>query len=281
MRQMLCAITGASGYLGQHLVVALRKVGLQIRELNRTCDKQSKSCIPFHLGQKIDENSLCGVDILVHCAYDYSKVLWRDIHEINVVGTMLLLEAAKKAKIKRIVYISSISAFEGCQSLYGKAKLECELIVQEYNGITVRPGLIFGHGGGLVIQSMESMVNKFPIVPFISSSSGLYLCHVDDLSNLIVEIITKTVLVANSPITAIEPTEFKFKDIIGIIQKRNNKFQPLLPVPWQVPWILVKIINYFGISTSLRSDGLIGFVYQNKNIDISPLKTFKTYFRKF
>ena len=112
MRQMLCAITGASGYLGQHLVVALRKDGLQIRELNRTCDKPSKSCIPFHLGQKIDENSLSGVDILVHCAYDYSKVDWRDIHEINVVGTMLLLRSAKKAKIKRIVYISSISALK-------------------------------------------------------------------------------------------------------------------------------------------------------------------------
>jgi len=281
MRQMLCAITGASGYLGQHIVVALRKDGLQIRELNRTCEKPSNSCIQFHLGQKIDETSLSGVDILVHCAYDYSKVNWQDIHEINVLGTKFLLEAANKAKIKRIIYISSISAFEGCQSLYGKAKLECERIVQEYNGITIRPGLIFGHGGGLVIQSMERLVNKFPIVPFISSSSGLYLCHVDDLSNLIIEIITKAELATNCPITAIEPTLFTFKDMIGLIQKRNNRFRPLLPVPWWLPWILVKIINYFGISTSLRSDGLIGFIYQNKCIDISPLKTFKTSFRKF
>jgi nucleoside-diphosphate-sugar epimerase len=281
MSQLLCAITGARGYLGQHLVVALRKNGLRIRELNRTYEKLSKSCMPFHLGQKVDKNSLSDVDILVHCAYDYSEVLWQDIYEVNVVGTMLLLEAAKEAKIKRVIYISSISAFEGCQSLYGRAKLECELMVKEYNGITVRPGLIFGHRGGIFIQNMENMVKKFPILPYISGSSGLYLCHVDDLSNLIVEIINKTVLSTNITITAIEPTLWTFKDMLGIIQKRNNSSQPLLPVPWRLPWILIKIMNYFGISTSFRSDGLIGFIYQNKSIDISPLKNFKTFFRKY
>jgi|TARA_Y100000031_G_C8226917_1_gene388849 nucleoside-diphosphate-sugar epimerase len=278
---MLCAITGSRGYLGQRLVLAIKEHGWLVREVNRACDvSTSKARVCFQLGHTVDDNLLNGVDVLVHCAYDYSLVTWRDIYATNVEGTMLLLESAKRAEVKCIVFISSITAFKGCRSLYGKAKLKCESLVQEQNGIVIRPGLIFGEGGGTVLRSMESWVQKLPIVPFISSKSDLYLCHIDDLSSLIIEIIAKNKS-GNRVITAVESTPYKFKDVIRILQKKHNRFRPLLPVPWQLPWLFIKVLNSLGIQTSLRSDGLIGFVYHNKNQNLSALASYQTIFRSF
>ena len=101
------------------------------------------------------------------------------------------------------------------------------------------------------------------------------------MSNLIAEIITKSVLSTSSPIIAIEPTAYKFKEIISIIQKKQNRFRPLFPVPWQLPWVLIKAINYLGIKTTYRSDGMIGYVYYNEKLDITSLAPYKTRFRKF
>src|SRR5207253_1039840 len=51
--------------------------------------------------------------------------------------------------IPKIIFISTISAFEGCRSLYGRAKLEIEKIALDCGALVIRPGLVYGSGPGL------------------------------------------------------------------------------------------------------------------------------------
>jgi hypothetical protein len=52
------------------------------------------------------------------------------------------------AGVRRLVFISTISAFDGCRSFYGKGKLEVERITHSLGGWVIRPGLLYGEKPG-------------------------------------------------------------------------------------------------------------------------------------
>jgi len=66
----------------------------------------------------------------------------------TVEGSIRLLRMAKAAGVGRIVFISTISAFTGARSRYGRAKLQVESVCRELGGIILRPGLVFGDSPG-------------------------------------------------------------------------------------------------------------------------------------
>src|SRR5438132_3747851 len=121
-----CAITGTSGYVGSCLRDFFEQQGWQIRELSRTPAAEPRRWTPFSLEDGVVPRALEGVDVLIHCAYDFRPVRWQQIEAINVGGTQRLIEAAQRAQVRRIVLISTMSAFDGCRSKYGKAKLAME-----------------------------------------------------------------------------------------------------------------------------------------------------------
>src|SRR5262245_24462021 len=94
----ICLVTGASGYLGSCVSKALEQSGWNVRPLTRNPPPGS-SAIRFHLGEEISPNSLIGAQALIHCAYDFKQIAWRDIHAVNVAGSEKLLCAAREAKI--------------------------------------------------------------------------------------------------------------------------------------------------------------------------------------
>src|SRR5207245_9025857 len=123
------------------------------------------SAIRFRLGEDVAASELKGAKALIHCAYDFKQVPWPAIHAVNVAGSEKLLRAAREAKVERIVYISSISAFEGCRSLYGKAKLEIEKTAHALGATVVRPGLIWGDPPGAMFERLVRQVEQGRVLP--------------------------------------------------------------------------------------------------------------------
>jgi nucleoside-diphosphate-sugar epimerase len=76
---------------------------------------------------------------------------YSDLRRICVDGSNTLFEAARRAGVERIVFISTISAFDGCRSAYGKTKLAVEKSLAGTTAVVLRPGLVFGgsHSGGV------------------------------------------------------------------------------------------------------------------------------------
>ena len=89
--------------------------------------------------------------------------------------------------ISRIIYISSISAFKGCKSVHGKIKLEIESLTKKYNGIIIRPGLIYSKKvEGAMFGSLINLTKKIPIIPLIDNGNQiLYMCELETLCKLI------------------------------------------------------------------------------------------------
>ncbi len=112
-------VTGATGYLGGHVVRAALAGGQRVRALvrpgrpQRWLEELGVVCVP---GDLLDEPSLLaalrGAEGLVHCAARMGYWSRQDSEQrrINVEGTAALLRAANRREVRRIVHVSSVAA---------------------------------------------------------------------------------------------------------------------------------------------------------------------------
>jgi len=115
---MLAFVTGATGFVGSHVARALAEQGAELRLLVRaTSDPRNIQDLRAErvIGDLRDPDSLdpamAGCDVVFHVAADYR--LWvRDpeqMYRSNVNGTRAVLEAARKNRVRRVVYTSSVA----------------------------------------------------------------------------------------------------------------------------------------------------------------------------
>src|SRR5271170_2876708 len=178
----ICAITGSNGYVGGCAKNYFTARGWEILELTRR-PKSNPRAIKFQLGEEISPLEFENVSALVHCAYDFKPLRWNEICAVNIEGSRKILEAARAAKIPKIIFISSISAFDGCRSLYGKAKLEIEKIALDCGALVIRPGLVYGNDSGGMFGKLSAQIRKSSMIPMIGDGSQIqFLVHNGDLS---------------------------------------------------------------------------------------------------
>ena len=126
------------------------------------------------------------MDALVHCAYDFGPRRWEDIAAINVAGSEKLLAAARDAGVKSVVLISTVSAFAGCRSLYGQAKLQIEDAARAMGAFVLRPGLVYSDNPGGMFGRLVGQVRGGRLLPILCGGRQTqYLVHDEDLGNLV------------------------------------------------------------------------------------------------
>ncbi|MBO3841469.1 MAG: NAD-dependent epimerase/dehydratase family protein [Candidatus Brockarchaeota archaeon] len=167
---MKILVTGASGFLGGHLVEEMVSKGFSVIGMVRKSSDTSllrSLSVELRVGDLTDPESLSrateNIDIVIHLAAYYTFFGKKEMYRrINVEGTRLLLEAALRNGVKRFVYCSSTEAIGPVKSPpaeedsppnpsyeYGRSKLEAEKIVRSYGekGVEytiLRPSGIYG-----------------------------------------------------------------------------------------------------------------------------------------
>lgn len=257
-----CLITGIHGYLGSELGARLKTAGWRVVGASRT--PAEPDTIPFHLGDDIAASALAGIDALVHCAYDFGPGTWKDIHARNVVGTEKLLRAAREAGIKTIVTISSISAFDGCQSLYGRAKLAIEKSTFAAGGMVLRPGLIYGGSNRGMYGRLAAQAVAGRPVPLLSGAPLIqYLIHIDDLCGTIEALLSDRVPSPTEPWTVAHPRPWPLKELLTTIARTEGKGVRFIPIPWQLVHLGLKTAEILGLKLAFKSDSVKSLAHQN------------------
>jgi len=120
-----CLVTGGTGFIGSHLVARLLKDGHKVRVLYKHSAK-SLSQLKNHknlLMLKMDvsiyskklEDCFRGIDWVFHLAgktkSSSSIKDSSDYHRVNVNGTLYVLEASRKAKVKKFLYAASSACY--------------------------------------------------------------------------------------------------------------------------------------------------------------------------
>jgi dihydroflavonol-4-reductase len=107
-------VTGATGFIGWHVARKLLARGEKVRVLARPASKVRELEVEVITGDLRDSDSLeravSGCGVVFHVAADYR--LWvkdeSELYHSNVEGTRNLLEAARKARVDRVVYTSTV-----------------------------------------------------------------------------------------------------------------------------------------------------------------------------
>ncbi|SNS50327.1 Nucleoside-diphosphate-sugar epimerase [Micrococcales bacterium KH10] len=105
-------VTGASGFLGSHVVAHLREHGYRVIAAGRR-----RNALPSgveHFVGDLDELAAASLsfDVVVHCAaLSSSWGRWREFEHANVVGTRRVLQSARRAGASKLVHISSPSIY--------------------------------------------------------------------------------------------------------------------------------------------------------------------------
>ncbi len=110
---MLIAVTGGTGFLGAHTVAALLRRGHRVRLLARD-PGAAPSTVDVVAGDVTDPAAVrrlvAGADALLHAAgvYTFDSRRRDELWRVNVRGTEVVLGAARRAGIGRIVHVSTV-----------------------------------------------------------------------------------------------------------------------------------------------------------------------------
>jgi nucleoside-diphosphate-sugar epimerase len=265
----VCAITGSNGYVGSCLKNYFAAGGWEILELTRQ-PKENTRGVKFQLGVEISPASLAGADALVHCAYDFKPLSRAEIRAVNVEGSKKLLVAARAAGIGKIIFISSISAYAGCRSLYGQAKLEIEKIALENGALVIRPGLVYGSGPGGMFGKLATQIRHSSVIPMIGDGSQIqFLVHNEDLCTFIEKFASDQLKTSPRILTAANEQPWAFKQLLLEIASALDKKPKFIPLPWRLVWVGLKTAEWCGLKLNFRSDSLVSLMHQNPKPDFS------------
>jgi nucleoside-diphosphate-sugar epimerase len=285
---MRCAVTGSTGYVGSRVSAYFSSRGWTMFEFARHSHPQSiPGCVhvPFQLESRVDPAVFRNnrIRMLIHCAYDFRSVKWKDIHRINVDGSVALMRAANEAGVDKIIFVSSISAFEGCNSLYGKAKLETEKAAASMGAHVIRPGLVFGsHLSTGMFGSLQRAAAKSSLIPLIGSGKyKQYLIHEEDVCELLLRIGCGELALSAVPVVAASAQGWQIRDLLQVLAAPHHSKITFLPLPWRAIWIGLKLSELLGIPAPFKSDNLISLVRQNPSPDFLTAAQIGFNFREF
>jgi nucleoside-diphosphate-sugar epimerase len=202
---------------------------------------------------------LHSADVLVHTAYDLSLTSRNDIWRVNVEGTRRLLKAAADAQVRRILVLSSMSAFEGTSQLYGRAKLDIEAMTVECGGCAVRPGLVYGERSGGMAAALRKL-SRLPIIPVIAGDVGLYTVREDDLTMAIAAMASVETLPPGT-ISVAHPDRVTLRDMLIAFAAQDSRSCTFVPVPWQLVYYLLRAAETLRLHPPFRADSLLGLVH--------------------
>jgi nucleoside-diphosphate-sugar epimerase len=204
-------VTGATGFVGRHLVPALCRRGARVRALTRrTSDlgRLGELGVEVASGDLEDPASLeraaSGQRLVFHTAARVSDWAPREeLLRVNVDGTRNLVAACQAAGVERLVHVSSLTVLglprDGalvdeqtpCATPpldpYSESKLAGELLVREANGrrglatTVVRPGVVWGPGDTTIMPRFAALLRRRRMVLVAGGANRVALSHVANL----------------------------------------------------------------------------------------------------
>ena len=252
-RKPLVALTGATGFIGRHLLQGLTARGYRVRVLLRRPTAMPDSCAsvligdiakPFNMSEALAE-----VDAVIHSAgvpHAMTGLPEDDYRLFNTEATVRFAKAAKRARVKRFLFLSSIRAQSGPAApgvlteeqephptdAYGRSKLDAEKGLAEtgLDWAALRLALVYGPGaGGNVAKLLKLARAPYPL-PLAGLKARHSLLGLDNLVEAVDRILTAPAPL-NRPFIVADPAPVTIAEIVRALRQGLGRRAGLFYVP--------------------------------------------------
>jgi nucleoside-diphosphate-sugar epimerase len=271
-------VTGATGFVGQHLIEYLKLDGYNIKAISRKLIPSVDTVICDFLKDDIPDDALKGIDIVFHLAgyaHDLKSEsgIEQTYQKINVKVTVDLLSLSAKHNVKKFIFVSSVKAggvsrqgkcateksLSEPDGVYGKTKREAELKVLEagrkfdIHVSILRPALIYGPKVKGNLQLMMQGIKKgwFPPLPEIGNRRSMI--HVDDIVRALL-FLSNNKKSNGEVFIATDGRVYSSRNIYEIMCHVLDKNIP----NWSVPRLLFNAIARLSSGFKYKIDKLLG-----------------------
>lgn len=230
-------ITGATGYIGRHLVSRLVAQDDRPRCLVRDVDHASHILpadkVELIQGDTTKPASLVaavqGIDTIVHTAFitaDRKEAPGISYEETNVVGTQNLIKAAQNAGAKRMIEISGLGTKPDKPGSYmqGRYLAEKMLMDSSLEWTIIRPSVLFGKGAPF-IKGLVELIQTAPVLPLIGGGKTKFQpIYVEDVISVILAVFDDPMRTAGKIYTIGGPGYYSFTQIFdNLLQTMHKK----------------------------------------------------------
>ena len=197
---MILAVTGATGFVGGHLLDLALSNGHAVRALTRRAQASCEG-VTWVEGALDRADALArladSADAMIHVAGLVNAPTRAAFAVGNVEGTRAVLAAAEAAGVRRFVHVSSLSAREPALSNYGWSKAEAERLVDTspLAWTIVRPPGVFGPGDMDVLDLFRMARRRVVPLPPGGRASWVYA---PELVRLLLALATSEVAVGDT-----------------------------------------------------------------------------------
>jgi len=250
---MKILVTGASGFIGNFLLAALRDAGREVRASSRSrVEQRGIECVVApELGPDADwSRALLEVDAVIHLAglaHVPSKTADEDTEDvyfrINTEGTLTLAKQAIVAGVKHFVFLSSCHAVADESgkilsaetvphpvSAYGRSKLEAEDAISKVflnsncAWTILRPPLVYGPGNKANFELLLKLVKTCLPLPLASVRNRRSFIYVENLVDVIVACLGNPKTYGKTYLPS-DGEDASTPELIRKIAKANQSFQ--------------------------------------------------------
>jgi len=210
-------VTGANGFVGTNLrkLLAAKKIqAVSLARKNHKRFKSEKNVIFSDLASKDLASKLASCDALVHLIGTGAQTAYIDYQSVNVDQTKKIIMLCKKAKIKKIVYISGLGVSKSTTFGYfiSKLKAEQEITNSGLDYTILRASYIIGKNDPLTKNLLKQAKRGYIVIPG-SGSYRLQPISVDDVSKIILRCIVSKKL-SNQIVDLVGPKTISFEKFV-------------------------------------------------------------------
>jgi uncharacterized protein YbjT (DUF2867 family) len=239
---MKIVVTGASGFVGGHLVKELARnhevVGISRRP------RESKDGVTWaqcDLFSRLDlEKTLLGADVavyLIHSMLPSARLTQGSFRDFDMILADNFARAARACGVKRIVYLSGIIPPDAILSEHLQSRLEVENILKE-SGVAVsclRAGLIIGPGGSS-FEMMIRLVRRLPAMVCPSWTSTLsYPVSIWDVVEALKNRIETAAEGKTETIDLCGPDAYSYEEMMRLLSRVLGRRHFFIRVPFVSP----------------------------------------------
>lgn len=272
----IAVVLGAGGFLGSHVADALSAAGFKVRLFDRQPSPYQRADQEMIVGNLMDLDQVIKATQNASIVYNFAAIA--DIDEahndplatanINVIGNMHALEAARIAGVRRFVFASSVYVFSESGSFYRASKQAAERFTETYHeryGLDytiLRYGSLYGRRADKrngIYRMLYEALQKHTITYQGSGEALREYIHVEDAARMSVQILAPEF--ANRHLVLTGQEKLRVRDVMTMIAE-------IMPNPVALHFDEANLVHHYQVTPYAFQPRIGRKLVLNEHVDL-------------